>query len=260
MDLRNKTNRPFAYKSIGNTVHDIDTASKTVVFYSNAFDKIDDQDDIIRKGAFSRSIREWGPQSQSTRKIKHCLFHDESRLPGVITEISEDGYGLKTAVKMSDNTLGRDTLESYKDGVYTEHSIRMGYIEGRLKWVEDKALPNGGFFDVSEGKLWHTSTVAFGSNENTHVVGFKSIDTPEAVEKALVDLNARMNVVTKAIREGKYSDEGFKHLAYNLTELQDEFNALFEVSQVNKAAIAEKPQHTNTANADLSFLKTISFI
>lgn len=264
--LQHKISRPFAYKSLGNAIKDIDSTGRTVVFYANAFDKMDDQMDVLRKGAFAKSINEWGPRSVGTRKVKHCLFHDESQLPGVITDLSEDSFGLLVSVKMADTTLGRDTLEAYKDGIYTEHSIRMSYVDGRIKWVDDASLPSGGYFDVTGAKLWHTATVAFGSNEYTHVVGVKAITDEEERQKAITTINERMNALTKAIRNGKYSDEAFKQLAYDLAECQDAYNALLSGAQADKATLAGQTQRNQPATGkgteapDYSFIKNYSFV
>lgn len=262
MSLQSKISRPFAYKSVGNSIQDI--AGRTVVFYSNAFDKMDDQNDIIRKGAYQKSIQSWGPNAASNRKIKHCLWHDETQMPGVITELAEDQYGLRVAVKMSDTQLGNDTLEYYKDGVYTEHSIRIGYVPGRIKEVKDASVEGGRYFDVTEVKLWHTSTVSFGSNEHTGVIGVKSIATEADRETAIVTINNRMNTLTKAIRNGKYSDEGFKTLSYELSECQDAYNALLQSAPGMKSTLTEQAPHTTpdpgkgTEAPDLTFLKSFS--
>lgn len=255
--IQHKISKPFAYKSQGNTVKDVDTASRTVVFYSNSFDKMDDQLDIIRKGAFAKSINEWGPQSSGNRKVKHCLFHDETKLPGAIAELSEDNYGLRVAVKMSDTQLGNDTLQYYQDGVYSEHSIRIGYVKDRIKWVEDPSLESGGYFEVTAVKLWHTATVPFGSNEHTPVVGFKSITTDQERTDAIAQLNERFNTLTKALRNGKYSEEAFKDLAYHLTECQDAYNSLITTTQ-DKSTLIEDAQNNNASKEVFTILSSFS--
>ncbi len=259
MNLQHKLSRPFAYKSLGNTVKDIDSAGRQVAFYANAFDKMDDQLDILRKGAFTKSINEWGPTSASNRRIKHCLFHDETKLPGVITELKQDSYGLLTVVKMSDTQLGNDTLQYYMDGVYSEHSIRIGYIPGKITEVKDAKVEGGMYYDVTEVKLWHTATVPFGSNEFTPVVGFKSMQTAEEIDAALIALNTRMGALTKAVQNGKYSDEACKQLAYDLKEVQDAYNSLITTKPVSKSTLIEaEPNETEKAaqQPDYSFLKS----
>lgn len=259
--LQHKISRPFAYKSIGNVVKDIDASGRQVAFYANAFDKMDDQYDILRKGAFTKSINEWGPQSTSNRRIKHCLFHDETRLPGAITEMSQDSYGLLTVVKMSDTQLGNDTLQYYQDGVYSEHSIRIGYVAGKITEVKDANVEGGRYYDVKEVKLWHTATVPFGSNEYTPVVGFKSMQTAEEIDAALITLNLRMGSLTKAITSGKYSEDAFKQIAYDLKECQDAYNSLITAKPVCKSTLIEnEPNESQKAATavDYSFLKSFS--
>lgn len=257
MNLQHKISRPFAYKSIGNVVKDVDTVGRSVVFYSNSFDKKDDQLDVLRKGCFSKSINEWGPASTSNRKVKHCLFHDETLLPGAIKQLSQDAYGLLEVVKMSDTQLGNDTLQYYLDGVYTEHSIRIGYIPDKIKWVDDTSA-EGGYYDVTEVKLWHTATVPFGSNEYTPVIGVKSLQTEDEYNAALLKLNTRMGTLTKAIRSGNYSEDAFKQIAYDLAECQDAYNSLITTKPVDKSTLIEVEPNGNEGQPDYSFLKHFS--
>lgn len=256
-ELQQKLHKPFGYKSIGNTVKDVDTASRTVVFYASAFDQADDQQDVLRKGCFAKSIKEWGPDAPGNRKIKHCLFHDERLLPGVITELTEDNYGLLTAVKMSDTQLGNDTLQYYQDGVYNEHSLRIWYVDGKLKWVNGNATADDGYFEVKEVKLWHTATVAFAANEYTPVVGFKSAESPE---DALLKVNKRMNSLLHALKNGRYSDEAFKDITYGIKECQDIYHSLAAAKPVPKTTmLQQEPDVNKEAEASIySIIKTFN--
>lgn len=241
-EIQKKLHKPFGYKSIGNTVKDVDTASRTVVFYASAFDTMDDQQDILRKGCFAKSIKEWGPDASGNRKIKHCLFHDERLLPGAITELSEDNYGLLTAVRMSDTQLGNDTLQYYLDGVYNEHSLRIWYVDGKLKWVSNNNVPEEGYFEVKEVKLWHTATVAFASNEHTPVVGLKSA---EETQDTLLKTNRRMSSLLNALKNSRYSEDALKDIAYGIKECQDIYHSLIDAKPAHRSTLL--PHEPDTA-------------
>ena len=67
-DIKSKLSKAYGVKNINLEVKDIDTNSREVVFYASAFDSIDSDNDVIRKGSFSKSLQERGAQATG-RKI-----------------------------------------------------------------------------------------------------------------------------------------------------------------------------------------------
>ena len=65
MNMRNNLyNQKGAFE-----IKDIDTQKREVSIYLSKFDTMDSDMDVIKKGAFSKSIQERGPGSSSNRKI-----------------------------------------------------------------------------------------------------------------------------------------------------------------------------------------------
>ena len=61
----------YESKSLSLKVEDVDEGSRKVVGYLSAFDKLDSDNDIIRSGAFAKSLKERGVESSSNRRIAH---------------------------------------------------------------------------------------------------------------------------------------------------------------------------------------------
>ena len=75
-----KDSNSYQVKSQNLTIKDIDEGNRQVVIYLSDFDTLDSDNDIIRKGAFKKSIKERGPISSSNRKSKWLArFRTESR-------------------------------------------------------------------------------------------------------------------------------------------------------------------------------------
>ena len=53
----------YESKSISLKIEDVDEGSRKVVGYLSAFDKLDSDNDIIRRGAFTKSLKERGVDS-----------------------------------------------------------------------------------------------------------------------------------------------------------------------------------------------------
>ena len=95
-----------------------------VTFYFNAFDNVDSDNDMSRKGAFIKTM------SDQKGRVKHFKNHNIYQTPGVIKELGEDSRGAwaRSALIMS-TTLGRETYEEYKAGAITEHSFGYDVIK-----------------------------------------------------------------------------------------------------------------------------------
>lgn len=165
------------YKDIGFSTKDVDEAKGIVSFYIARFDNLDSDGDIIKAGAYVRSIKERGPQSSKPR-VKHLKNHNPIHTPGKVMELYEDGSGVVMVSQLSKSTLGRDTLIEYQEGIITEHSHGFEVLEEEYSEREKANI-------IKEVKLWEGSTLnAWGANEMTPVIGMKSeLDLIEEIER-----------------------------------------------------------------------------
>ena len=68
MKIEDKLNIRYACKNLNVEVRDIDEKEGIVSGYFASFDTIDSDNDVIRKGAFKKSIQERGPLSSGNRR------------------------------------------------------------------------------------------------------------------------------------------------------------------------------------------------
>lgn len=206
---------------------DMDSNKREVAIYLSKFDNIDSDNDVIKKGAFKKSIKEHGPGTNTNRKIQFLRHHDWTKQIGVFTKLEEDDAGLFAVGKLGTSTQGEDAWRDYQEGIIREHSIGFQYISGKVKFVKDETVANGGYNMISEVKLFEGSAVTFGSNEMTSVI---SVSKNENTKDKIEELSEELIQVINSLAQGKGSDERL----YNL-----EMRSKFLASQLSLLAKAE---------------------
>lgn len=197
----------YEVKTANIAFKDIDSKQGIVVGYFSAFGNEDSDGDIIPSGAFTKTIKEKGPKSAQPR-IKHFMDHNSTKVPAVIKELEQDNVGLRYESKAGRDTEGRDWLLKCEDGIITEHSI--GFETVKSEKQKDGANV------ITEIALWEGSSLhAWGSNYRTPIVGVKAFKQFKYDE-----LSSRFDLLEKAIRNGKYSDETFVKLEKELKTIK----------------------------------------
>lgn len=226
-----KTNA-YSTKS-GFELKDVDKASRKVVVYLAKFDNVDSDGDVIRKGAFAKSLQEHGVDSNSNRKIAFLRHHDWQQPIGKFTELKEDNNGLYGVAEMGRTTIAEDAWKDYEDGIIREHSIGFQYIKDKMKFIEDSTMPTKGFYEVKEVKLFEGSAVTFGANSLTNVL---SVTKGEDRATLIDTLNTNFNITLKTLLETlKTSDSAFElemKLKYINAQLVQLANAESELHSV----------------------------
>ena len=108
----------FIYKSapIGDQIVDYDEKNNIVKGYGSYFDNKDSDQDIIRRGAYQKTIQENG------NRVKYLYQHDMMQPLGKMNELYEDEKGLGFTASVPKTQLGTDVIELMKAGVITETS------------------------------------------------------------------------------------------------------------------------------------------
>jgi HK97 family phage prohead protease len=233
-------------------IKDIDAGKREVAVYLAKFDLIDSDADIIKKGAFAKSISDRGPSSPSNRKIAFLRYHDWEKQIGKFISIEEDSLGLFAVGQLGTSTIGEDALRDYEEGIIREHSIGFQYIPDKMKWVEDFSMPTKGFYEVSEVKLFEGSAVTFGANEYTNTVDvMKSLNKATYLDKLAIEINA----VTKALSNGKGSDERLQDLSMKIKYLTSQV-MLLATQEPSNEILSNDVQPTNEGLIDWSNVLT----
>jgi len=194
----------FKYGAPCSEIKDVNLKDRIIQAYYFNSQSIDSDGDIIRPGAYTKSISERGPNSVKPR-IKHLFNHWEGA--GVVQELAEDEKGGFFTSKLGRHTVGRDTLLMYEDGLITEHSHGFDIVSSNNIKVDGADVR-----EITEGILWEvTSLDKWGANMNTPVI--KSIEEQQYWIKQLDKLS-------KAFSSGNYSDEAFELLEIQLKQIQ----------------------------------------
>ena len=198
------------YKSNNTKVKDIDSKQGIVKAYFAVFGNIDSDGDSIEPGAFTKTIMERGPEGND--RIKHFKWHSTKDVPGKLQELGEDEFGAWFISKLSNTTLGRDTLIEYEEGIITEHSHGFEVIKN------DKDESN--INHIRESKLWEVSSLtAWGANPLTRVDYVKDIKDEKELLKAIEN-------ITKYLQVGRFSDSLLSDLEKKYSQLTTIYNSL----------------------------------
>lgn len=207
-------------------VKNVDSKKGTVKAYFAVFGNEDSDGDIIEPGAFKKSINERGPSS-SVDRIKHLKFHDTRLAPGKLLKLGEDKTGGFFVSKLSQSTLGKDTLIEYQEGIITEHSHGFEVIQSNPDEADIR--------HITESKLWEVSTLAaWGANHLTRTEYVKSLQSPEELIKA-------MNGITDRLKIGKFSDDYLEKLEIAYAELKTAYKSLTS-GEPNNTRKGDKPR------------------
>jgi len=191
-------------------IKDMDMRKGIVTGYFASFNTLDSDGDIILPGAFTKSIKESGPDSGKPR-IKHLLNHDYEQPLGEIKVLTEDAKGLYYESQIGTHDLGIDFLKMVDSNLITEHSI--GFRIVKKEHDETKDIRN-----LIELKLWEGSSLtAWGANEDTPLTGIKSLTFTSAYD--------RMGKLIAAISKGTFTDHTIKILEYELLNIQEAFKS-----------------------------------
>jgi HK97 family phage prohead protease len=190
-----------SFSAAGKVVKDVDMSKRLVSGYFSAFDNIDSDRDVIRKGAFAKTIQE------NKKRVKHLFNHNRDILIGKLQEISEDDYGLFFVSKMSETDDGQRALIRYQEEIIDEHSIGFEIMRERY----DNVLKAN---EIQEIRLYEGSAVTWGANEMTPVVGIKSS------EMTLVKLHNRFEKLEKILKTYDLSESGGQAIIKELNAIK----------------------------------------
>lgn len=209
-------NEIYSYKngSLAVSFKDADAKKGIVTGYFSKFDNVDSDGDIIRKGAFLKTIREQGPNSQQPR-IKHLMNHNPSMPLGKLTDLKEDSSGLYYESQVGKHALGQDFIKMVESDLITEHSI--GYRTMKRNQLQDyegyMKNPGAGWFELTELKLMEGSSLtAWGANPLTPITGMKGTVDLDYITK-------QQQSIEKFCKESDATDETIEMLLLHSKQL-----------------------------------------
>lgn len=137
----------------------------TILGYASVFNVVDNQNDIIEKGAFKGVLAE---------KTKLLWQHDHLKPIGTITSIYEDDYGLRMEAQINNNIrYGKEAAELVKQKAIDGLSIGFG--------IEDYVYNDQGVRVIKKINLMEVSIVTFPANSKAGITEVKSLSGSEVV-------------------------------------------------------------------------------
>jgi len=156
------------YKTFDFKVTSFDYEGRTVEGYAAAFGNIDQGNDIIHEGAFTKTLAERG------NKVRFLWQHNPGEPIGRPIEMHEDTNGLFIKAIVSDTARGRDSLALLRDNAISGLSIGYDAIPGGTDYT--KSEDGAPVRNLREVRLWEFSLVTFPMNELAGVTALKDID------------------------------------------------------------------------------------
>ena len=129
--------------------------------YGAIFDNIDRGGDVIKKGAFNKTISENGGS------VIMVANHDQNKPIGRVTEMKEDATGLLFKGYLAKTDRAQEYKQLMKDGVVDSFSIGYAVVKGDEN--------DHGGRDLSELKLFEISPVAIPMNPEAKLLEVKNI-------------------------------------------------------------------------------------
>lgn len=214
-----KTFKQYEVKNVSIEVKDVDSKTRRVKVAFAAFGNVDSDRDVIRKGAFAKSIQERGPEATSNRKIAFLRYHDWEHQIGKLISLEETDFHLIGVGDMGRSTKGEDALLDYQDGLIREHSIGFNYIPDKMQLVGEGEQA---YWEIKELFLWEGSAVTFGANSLTPTLDVSKGNHSEV----LMVLNNQMSGFITALKNGKGTDDRLFSIEMGLKVCQEKYNSL----------------------------------
>lgn len=228
--------KQYEVKNLSLEVKDIDSQTRRVKLAMASFNNVDSDRDVIRKGAFAKSIQERGPESISNRKIAHLRYHDWEHQVGKFISLEENDFHLIGVSQLGNSTKGNDAFLDYQDGIIMEHSIGFQYLPDKMQLIGEGETA---YWDIKEVILWEGSAVTFGANSLTPTIDVSKGNKTEVIEK----INKEMNAYITALKNGKGTDERLFQIEMGLKVCQEKYNEIINFTPVEKKSIEqEKPE------------------
>lgn len=161
------------YKTISeNFLVKSDKSKNTVISgYASVFNVVDNQNDIVEKGAFTDTI---------TEKVRLLWQHDQLKPIGIIKALHEDSYGLKVEAEINNRTIcGNEAAELVKQKAIT--SLSIGFR------IKDFAYNKQGIRLLKKLDLAEISLVTFPANVNANITDVKGV-TNNSITTSLAKL------------------------------------------------------------------------
>lgn len=221
------------YKDMGEgTILDVDVPLRTVKAVWSKMGNVDLDSDIIVPEAYTKTLAESGPMGKNI--VWSLVDHNASfkNALGKPSELYVQGDQLIAVTKIVDTQMGSDMIKFYNEGLINQHSI--GYST-----VKSEMNNESGVRTIKELKLYEGSAVLWGANPETPTLGLSKSMTKISENLTLVQ---RLERLTKAWKNGTFTDESFSLLELEIKQIQQKIDEL--TTQAAEKALEPEPNQS----------------
>lgn len=138
--------------------------------YASVFDVVDSYGDVVRKGAFTETLKEWAESSRTIPVLYGHDFRDPFSNIGGVTSAVEDDHGLKITARLDmDNPKAAQVHRLLKEGRLSEMSFAYYVREAAWDTVDEQEV-----YELRDLKLLEVSVVPIGANPATSITDVKA--------------------------------------------------------------------------------------
>lgn len=201
----------------------------------------DSYGDIVKQGAFKRTLQEW---YDSGRKIPFLWSHGMDDLKAFIGSATadEDDYGLHFVAELDDTPEAQRVRELYKDGRLSKFSFAYDTLDQAQVELEDGRKAN----ELRDLTIYEISAVTVPANDTAEVIAVK--DGMEAAE------------VKSGRRNSAKDEDAIRQAITLLQSVLDTAEVIEDGEDEAKAnAAAEEPEQSNPKKDQLlEYIKTLT--
>lgn len=237
----------LSYKNLDGGVLDVDDRSRRVKVAISEMGSKDYDNDIIDQGAYTKTIKERGPEGKGL--VWHLTDHNPSLKSAIgrFKELYTEGNRLIGVTDIPNTTLGNDMLEMYKSGHVNQHSVGFSPVR-----TEKMGKGEDAHTLITEIKLYEGSAVLWGANPNT-----PTISTGKSVMKEQEDILKEVESILK-LKSAKISDELGELMEIREKQLIDRLQTLFSIKSTQAEAVASPaPDSKELSFAEELYLLTV---
>lgn len=164
----------------------------TLEAYVSVFDVVDHDDDVVKKGAFKKSIQEKVP----TEQVKFVDGHNYTMKDthGTVVDAKEDSRGLLVKIRFSTTQDSQQIKQKIEDGHidgfsigYKVHQAKPGKVDGKRVRI------------LTELEIMEVSGLPVESNEETDVVSIKGVKKNVFSKLDLSEMNVNRKEVGQVV-------------------------------------------------------------
>lgn len=165
----------------------------------SVFGNEDSVGDVVRPGAFTETLAEWGAKGDPIPVIWSHAWGDPFAHVGVVVKAVETLQGLEVTGQIDDLETNPTSAQVYrllKGRRVTQFSFAYDVKEGA--WVEDENHKYGGYYELRRLKLHEVGPCLVGANQETELLAAKAHGLARGAKAGRVLSQANYDSLSKA--------------------------------------------------------------